>query len=143
MNDSMPADFAPGMLRDLQAFQSLGQETLALVIREHQALDASETYESAEFYEARKSLLERLNQLTLCLKHWRSHWQKISLAERLHYPEIKLTVQMVQDLIVKILQLDRENQQALLRRGLVPVRHIAACAAPPSNHVLNLYRKHN
>ena len=131
------------MLRDLQAFQSLGQETLALVIREHQALDAAETYESVEFDEARKSLLKRLNQLIMYVKHWRTHWQKISPAERLLYPEIKLTVQMVQDLIVRILQLDRENQQVLLRRGLVPVQHIATCAAPPSNHVLNLYRKHN
>jgi hypothetical protein len=49
---------------------------------------------------------------------------------------------MLQNLIVKILQLDRENQQALLRRGLVPARHVTACAAPPSNYVANLYRRH-
>jgi len=39
--------------------------------------------------------------------------------------------------------LDRENQQALLRRGLVPARHINACSAPPSNFVATLYRRHN
>jgi hypothetical protein len=50
---------------------------------------------------------------------------------------------MLQDLLVKILQLDRENQQALLRRGLVPARHVASCAAPPSNYVANLYRRYN
>jgi hypothetical protein len=38
--------------------------------------------------------------------------------------------------------LDRENQQALLRRGLVPARHVTACAAPPSNYVASLYRRH-
>jgi hypothetical protein len=46
---------------------------------------------------------------------------------------------MLQNLIVKILQLDRENQQALLRRGLVPARHVTSCAAPPSNYVASLY----
>ena len=49
---------------------------------------------------------------------------------------------MLQNLLVKILQLDRENQQALLRRGLVPARHVTACAAPPSHYVANLYLKH-
>ncbi|MGO8766841.1 MAG: hypothetical protein ACLQSR_17120 [Limisphaerales bacterium] len=143
MTETASTTFPADMLRDLRAFETFGREILALAIREHQALDSAEAYEPFEFYQSRKVLLDRLNRLIIKVKQWRGYWQKISPVERLRYPDIKLAMQMVQDLIVKILQLDRENQQALLRRGLVPVRHVSSCAVPPNNYVANLYRRHN
>jgi hypothetical protein len=43
---------------------------------------------------------------------------------------------------MKFLQLDRENQQSLLRRGLVPPRHLPAVAAQQPHYVAGLYRRH-
>ena len=142
MNEFTPASAAE-MLGDLRAFAAVGQEALALAVREHQSLADAENHESFSFYHSRKDLLNRLKPLALCLKRWRSLWRQLDPHERLKYSDIKLAIQMIQDLIIKILQLDRENQQALLRRGLVPARHVNSCAVPPPHFVAGLYRRHN
>lgn len=143
MNNSAPASFVPALMRDLRAFTAVGEEALALAAREHQALFKASNYEPFEFYRLRKDLLIRLEPLTMGVKHWRQLWQQISPLERAGYPDVIDVIQMLQNLLVKILQLDRENQQALLRRGLVPARHVDSCSAPPSIFVANLYRRHN
>jgi hypothetical protein len=131
------------MLKDLRAFAALGNETLALVVSEHQALTGAGDYQPFEFCRLRKNLIIRINSLLVKINNWRQLWQQISPIERAGHADVKTAIQMLQDLLGKILQLDRENQQALLRRGLVPARHVTSCAAPPSNYVANLYRRHN
>ena len=143
MNNSTPAGMMPDLLRDLRAFAAVGEEALALTAREHQALAGAGSYEPFELYRLRKDLLIRLEPLILGIKHWRQLWQQISPLERGRCSDVNGVIQMLQNLLVKILQLDRENQQALLRRGLVPARHVTSCAAPPCNYVANLYRRHN
>ena len=143
MNNPASAGFIPDMLKDLRAFAVLGDETLALAASEHQALAGSCDYQPFEFCRLRKNLIVRLNALIVRINHWRQLWQQISPVERAGQADVKNAIQMLQDLLIKILQLDRENQQALLRRGLVPARHVTSCAAPPSNYVASLYRRHN
>jgi hypothetical protein len=141
MNASAPASFIPELTRDLRAFTVLCEEALALASREHQALASTGNYQPFEFYQLRKNLLGRLDPLMIEIQHWRQLWQQSSPLERASFSGVKAAIQMLQDLIMRILQLDRENQQALLRRGLVPARHVTSCAAPPSNYVANLYRR--
>jgi len=143
MNNFPPAGFVPDLMRDLRAFAAVGEEALALAAREHQALAGAANYEPFEFYSLRKDLLIRLEPLMMGIKHWRQLWQQISPLERAGCSDVIGVIQMLQNLLVKILQLDRENQQALLRRGLVPARHVNSCSAPPSHFVANLYRRHN
>jgi hypothetical protein len=143
MNNSPPASFVSDLMRDLRAFTAVGEEALALAAREHQALAGTADYEPVEFCRLRKDLIIRLEPLIVGIRHWRQLWQQISPLERAGCSNVIDVIQMLQNLLVKILQLDRENQQALLRRGLVPARHVSSCAAPPSNYVANLYRRHN
>jgi hypothetical protein len=143
MNNSAPAGFIPDLLRDLRLFAAVGEEALALAAREHQALAGVANYEPFEFCRLRKDLLTRLEPLIIGIRHWCQLWQQISPLERAGCSNVIDVIQMLQNLLVKILQLDRGNQQALLRRGLVPARHVTSCAAPPSNYVANLYRRHN
>ena len=143
MNNPAPASFIPDLMRDLRAFAAVGEEALALAAREHQALAAPADYEPFEFHISRNNLLSRLNSLMISIRHWRQLWQQVGPVEGAGHPDVITAIQMLQNLLVKILQLDRENQQALLRRGLVPARHVTSCAAPPSNYVANLYRRHN
>jgi len=42
----------------------------------------------------------------------------------------------------QVLLLDRENQQALLRRGLLPARHLPAAAVQRPHCVADAYRRH-
>src|SRR5436190_5276489 len=83
-------------------------------------------YQPFQFYQNRKTLLSRLDQSLNLLRTWRQAWQRLDPAERAQYSELKSLLQAVQDALVKILLLDRENQQALLRRGLLPARHVSS-----------------
>jgi len=56
--------------------------------------------------------------------------------------EVKELFQSVQGLLMKVLLLDRENQQALLGRGLVPLRHLATAAVQQPQYVANVYKRH-
>jgi len=51
-------------------------------------------------------------------------------------------LQAGQDAVVRILMLERENQQALLRRGLCPAQHLPPAASQQPGYVAQLYRRH-
>jgi len=138
-----PASFIPDLMRDLRAFAAVCEEALALACQEHLALAGTGNYQPVEFCQLRKDLLARIDSVMVGIRRWRLLWQQGRPVERDSVSDVKAVIQMLQDLIVRILQLDRENQQSLLRHGLVPARHMTACAAPPSNFVASLYRRHN
>jgi len=133
---------AAGLAHDLRAHLSLCEEALALACGENKALAAADAYLPDEFDQKRKNLLPRLNQSLILLRNWRQAWQTIKPAERAGFPEVKALFQVVQGLLMRVLLLDRENQQALLRRGLLPARHVPALAAQQPHCVADLYRRH-
>jgi hypothetical protein len=141
MNSATAATFIPDLMRDLRGFAVLCEEALALACREHQALAGTGNYQPFEFLQLRKDLLGRLDPLMIEIRHWRQLWQQSNPAARGNISDVKAMIQMLQDLIVRILQLDRENQQSLFRRGLVPARHVSSFAAPPNHYVASLYRR--
>ncbi|HEU5395989.1 MAG TPA: hypothetical protein VFV81_02390 [Verrucomicrobiae bacterium] len=143
MNNPSPADRFPELLPDLRSFTAVAEDLLRLARREHEALNGDKKYELFEFCSSRKDLIVQLDSLMLRLRRWRRLWQELDPAERAGHSEVTTAIQMLRDLIVKILQLDRENQQAFLRRGLVPAAQVQACAAPPTHYVANLYRRHH
>ena len=140
MTSELP--FATEMIADLRAYQAICDEALTLTTRENQALSAGGEYQPFEFYQLRTGLLPRLETVLVQLRKWREIWLRISPADRASCSEVKVLFQSVQGLLMKLLLLDRENQQALLRRGLVPPRHLAAAAVQQPNFVANLYKRH-
>ena len=135
--------FAPEMIADLQAYQTICDEALTLTTRENQALSKAGEYQPFEFYQLRRDLLPRLENALVQLRKWREIWLRVPPAERAGCSEVKVLFQSVQGLMMKLLLLDRENQQALLRRGLVPPRHLATAAAVQQpNFVANIYKRH-
>lgn len=127
----------------LRNYMTLCDDTLALVTHESQALAAGAEYQPFEFFQGRKALLSRLDQSLNLLRTWRQAWQRLDPRERAQYSEVKSLLQTVQDSMVKILLLDRENQQALLRRGLLPAQHVSSFAAPQPHYAAQLYRRHS
>jgi hypothetical protein len=134
--------FASEMIADLRAYQIICDEALTLTARENQALASSTEYQPFEFFQLRTSLLPRLETALVQLRKWREIWLRVSPAERASCSEVKELFQSVQGLVMKLLLLDRENQQALLRRGLVPTRHLATAAVQQPNFVANVYKRH-
>ncbi|MGD0060177.1 MAG: hypothetical protein ABSD58_12245 [Verrucomicrobiia bacterium] len=111
--------------------------------RENQALHASQPYQPEEFNESRKSLLPRLNQSYKSLKEVRGSWQRLSSAQRQRFPEVTLLLRQTQDIIMKIVLLDRENEQAMLRLGLVPPTQLPSANRQRPNFVAEMYRRTN
>ena len=126
---------------DLKKHFALCRELLVVVERESQALRQPENPSLFEFYQLRKTLLPRLNQSLDSLRKHRAHWLKFSLEERARHPEIGLLLRQNQDLTMKIILLDRENEQALLRRGLVPPRELPSVNRQRPHFVADLYRR--
>jgi flagellar biosynthesis/type III secretory pathway chaperone len=129
------------MLTDLRAHQVICRELLGLAERESQALRQSQNAVLHEIYQTKKTLLPRLNESLEKVRRHRIYWQGLSAAERSAQPEISFLVRQVQDLIMRVILLDRENEQGLLRRGLIPAREIPAAGLQRPNFVANLYRR--
>ena len=129
------------MVPDLQGHLALCEEILKLVETESHALHHSEAGPSFESYQAKKNLLPRLNQSLNQIRQHRANWQKLSPTERTQQPEVPGLLRQNQDLIMKIIVLDRENEQALLRKGLVPPRQLPAAQRQRPHFVADLYRR--
>ena len=143
MSNPVIPTFISELAQHLRQYLALCDETYALVSRENMSLGAPQEYQPFEFYQGRKALLSRLDEALNLLRTWPQAWQRLDAAERAHYSDVKRLLQQVQDALVKILVLDRENQQALLRRGLVPARQMQSFAAPQPHFAAQRYRRHS
>jgi hypothetical protein len=134
---SPPADIA----RDLKQHLALCQEIFNLVERESNMLRDPGKVALFEFCQLKKNLLPRLNQSLEALRRHRVNWQKLGREERARHPEIGMLLRQNQDLIMKIILLDRENEQTLLRRGLVPPRELPSVNRQRPHFVADLYSR--
>jgi hypothetical protein len=139
----MSASIEPEFAKDLRAHLALCEEVMALAVTENQSLIGRSGYSPFEFYHKRKNLLPRLEESLMALRKWRNRWQQASSAERAACSEVNALFQSVQILLMKVLLLDRENQQALLRHGLLPAQHLPSRAAQQSHCVADAYRRHS
>ncbi|HWD18035.1 MAG TPA: hypothetical protein VHB20_02050 [Verrucomicrobiae bacterium] len=132
---------AAEIIRDLNIHFEATQELLQLAEREGQALRKTEGASLFEFYQARKALLPVLARSLEALRQHRLNWQRLSLEERAEHPEVAALLRHTQDLTMKVIVLDRENEQALLRRGLVPPRELPSVNRQRPHFVADLYKR--
>jgi hypothetical protein len=132
----------PQEIRDeLKARLALCQELLQGLEREGQVLRRADKPSLFEFHQLRKKLLPALSHSLETLRRHRMSWQQLSREERARYPEIAELLRQNQDLTMKIIVLDRENEQGLLRRGLVPARELPSVNRQRPHYVADLYRR--
>ncbi|MBC8001824.1 MAG: hypothetical protein H7X97_04470 [Opitutaceae bacterium] len=129
------------LLQDLRANLSLYQELLAVIEAEGRALRQAEDPSLFSTFSARKGLLPRLTESLGQLRKHRAQWQTLDPAERARHPEAAALLRQNQDSIMKIILLDRENEQGLLRRGLVPPRELPSVNRQRPHFVADLYRR--
>jgi flagellar biosynthesis/type III secretory pathway chaperone len=129
------------MLKDLREHQSICRQLLTLVEEESQALRRDETDALQEITDVRRSLLPGLSDSLERVRQHRNHWQMLTQAERGTQPEIPFLIRQTQDLIMKAILLARENEQGMLRRGLVPARELPSANQNRPHYVANLYRR--
>ena len=130
-----------GIQTALQNHLTLCRDILLLVEQEAQMLRAGDISQHFQFYQAKKTLLGRLDESVNGIKSRRKEWQELPAAERSQCGEVEALLRRNQDLIMKIIVLDRENEQNLLRRGLVPPRHLPSPNRQRPHFVAELYRR--
>jgi hypothetical protein len=139
---STAPEFLTALASDLHQHLGCCQIALALATEENRALNGAGDYHPFEFHQKRKALLSGIDSSLLRLRTWRQAWQQVDPADRARCNEVRPMFQKIQDLLMRVLLLDRENQQALLRRGLVPPKHLSLAAGPqPSHYVASVYRR--
>jgi len=129
------------VLDDLNRHLEVTQELLQLAEREGQALRQPDSPSLFEFYQERKSLLPRLTQSLDTLRNHRMNWQRLSLEERAEHPQVGRMLRRNQDATMKVIVADRENEQHLLRRGLVPPRELPSVNRQRPHYVADLYKR--
>jgi hypothetical protein len=128
---------------DLKAHRALCESILALAGRENSALRAQNDGLTTESSAQRKKFLAQLTDSLDKIREHRIVWMRLEPAARQGYPEIAELLRENQNLIMKILVLDRENEQALLRKGLVPLRHVPPANRQRPHFVSNLYQRNS
>jgi len=142
MNPAHPPHFFVELAGSLREHLAVCHECLALFTMENRALRSPQPWEPMGFHDQRKRLLPRLDSVLIKLRTARELWQKSPLAERERCGEINNLFQEIQNLLPRILMLDRENQQEMLRRGAVPATQLPPAASQQPNFVANMYRRH-
>lgn len=138
---SLPPPQPSEILDLLRSNLSLYQDLLRIVGVENEDLRGASPPSLARSHGPKKDLLPRLVQSLDPLTRSRIAWQSMSPSERARFPEIGALVRQNQDLLMKIILLDRENEQALLRHGLVPARELPSVNRQRPHYVADLYRR--
>jgi hypothetical protein len=128
---------------DLQTHRSLCEAILALASKENSALRGAEAGFSFESSAQRKKFLAQLTDSLDKIREHRIAWMRLEPTVRQGHPEIAELLRENQNLIMKILVLDRENEQALLRKGLVPPRHVPSANRQRPHFVSSLYQRNS
>jgi hypothetical protein len=129
--------------RDLKSHRALCEAILAQTARENAALRSTTDTISSESAAQRKKFLADLTDSLDKIREHRIAWMRLEPSVRQGHPEIAELLRENQDLIMRILVLDRENEQALLRKGLVPLRHVPSANRQRPHFVSNLYQRNS
>lgn len=131
------------LAHDLHQHIDLCQEILTTVQAEARELaDPATASPAAAASQTRRRLLPRLKESIDRLRRHRVGRDRLSPAERSHPPAIARLLQQTQDLTLRAIVLDRENEQTLLRRGLLPPGQLPAAHRQRPHFVAELYRRH-
>jgi hypothetical protein len=142
MNMNSLSGVPAAVATELRRFLKICEDSLALVTHEGQALGGQGEYEPFQFFQQRKNLLPNLETALMNLRDQRAVWLGCSPTDRDRCEEVKSLFQTIEGVLMKILLLDRENQQAMLRRGLMPAQHVPASVAQRPNYVTSVYQRH-
>lgn len=131
------------MAGDLKAHRDLCERILAEAGAEQGRLEGKGGEKLPELTENKKKILAQLTQSLDKVREHRVAWLKVEPTVRQRHPEITELLRETQNLIMKILVIDRENEKIWLRKGLVPSRQIPPVGRQRPQMAANLYRRNS
>ena len=123
----------------LQAHIDLCGEILQVVQNEHQKLKANQVNDLTQLQDARQGMLEKLSAAQSEISSHKDAWSALNQSQKQSMPEIGKRLRLCTDLIMKIVSLDRENEQLMLRDKIVPPGHIPPAKRQNPNLVAKIY----
>lgn len=117
-------------------------DLLRLSQEEADALRNPAPFPAGAIQEKRKDLLARLRSSAQFVSKEREVWQQLRTPASETTPELAVLVQRTLDTIMRVLVLDRENEESLLRRGLLPVRALPRSEQSQPHFVARTYQRH-
>ena len=117
-------------------------DLLRLSQKEAEALRSTAPFPADAIREERKALLARLQSSMNSVSGERSRWQQARSPVQENNPELAALVQQTLDTIMRVLVLDRENEQELLRRGLLPARSLPPAAQSQPHFIARTYQRY-
>jgi hypothetical protein len=130
-------------IHDLKTHRNLCEAILTLASKENSALRSQAARGSEESVGQRKKFLAQLTESLNKIREHRVAWMRLEPSLRQGHPEIAELLRENQNLIMRILVLDRENEQALLRKGLVPLRHVPSANRQRPHFVASMYQRNS
>jgi len=115
---------------------------LELAHKEAQALKSPGPFPALAIQVERKALLCRLECALSLLGRKRTLWNCSGKERVLGEPRFKRLLQTALDTIMRALVLDRENEQQLLRLGLLQARGLPCPEQSRPHYVAQLYQRH-
>ncbi len=115
---------------------------LELAHKEAQALNHPAPFPALAIHVERKALLCRLECALTVLGQKRALWNCSGKERVPGDPRSTRLLQTALDTIMRVLVLDRENEQQLLRRGLLPARCLPPAEQSRPHYVARLYQRH-
>jgi hypothetical protein len=129
------------LLADLQHHFELATAALRIVTEESVALRNNDESKAKDLRAGRRQLLTDLTGALDRLRQHRHIWLALPSSERAARDAERRLMRDLQDLLMKVMMMDRENEQLLLRRGLVPPQHLPPAERQRPHFVADLYRR--
>jgi hypothetical protein len=129
--------FIPQLEKNLALYHQI----LTVIHQENQTLRQPDPPTLEGHRQARNNLLPALVQSLDQLKALRQSWHAISPADRAPYHEVGSLLRQSQDVVMRVIMMDRENEQCLLRRGLFPAREMPRLQSASPQFVAHRYRR--
>ncbi len=128
------------LVDELREYLKICEDVHSIVRRENQCLNSAEPQRIHQFQGTRRDVLERLTDTQMRLSIHKTSWLRVPSNVRSRHPEVVQLIRQTLDLIMKTIVLDRENEQLLLRQGMVPPQRLPPAHRQNPHFVARLYR---
>lgn len=122
-------------LEALQQHQSLCDDLHALTMEENRHLQQHRTAPTGDLLERKRVLLARLDETLAALR--------AAPRDTAQSPAVRAALDKTRARILQILQLDKENEQLLLRVSLSGSRATPAPSTVPAGMLQKIYQRHH
>jgi hypothetical protein len=142
MQQTAVADLQDSVAGALREHLSVCDELLGLAKREADALRQAGQFPAAALQAERKKLLARLESSSRALASNCGRWSQSREMGSDTPAEIARLARTSLDTIMRVLVMGRENEQSLLRRGLLPARSLPCVEQSQPTYVARTYQRH-